>query len=109
MGPRYSPNCRLGYPWAYVEQLFHPVPFISACHLIDVLVPMSIRHKFACVKVKLTSLICPSSVQARTVAQWLKCSPFKRMVWGSIPSLATKWVAMVTLNMCGWDNMSLVA
>ena len=23
--------------------------------------------------------------------------------------LATKWVALVTLNMCGWDNMSLVS
>ena len=23
--------------------------------------------------------------------------------------LATKWVALVTLNMCGWDKMSLVA
>ena len=46
---------------------------------------------------------------ARSVAQWLKRSPFKRMVWGSIPLLATKWVALVTLNTCGWDNMSLVA
>ena len=47
--------------------------------------------------------------KARSVAQWLKRSPFTRMVWGSIPRLATKWVALVTLNTYGWDNMSLVA
>ena len=46
---------------------------------------------------------------ARLVVQWLKRSPFKRMVWGSIPRLATQWVSLVTVNMCGWDNMSLVA
>ena len=46
---------------------------------------------------------------AKSVAQWLKCSLFQRMVWDSIPRLATKWVSLVTLNMCGWDNMSLVA
>ena len=46
---------------------------------------------------------------ARSVVQWQKRSPIKRIVWGSIPRLATKWVTLVTLNMCGWDNMSLVA
>ena len=58
---------------------------------------------------KLNQVTYVHNIRARSLAQWLKRSSFKRMIWGSIPYLAAKWVTLVTLNMCGSDNMSIVA
>ena len=76
------------------------------CHLIAVLFrPVHKVHS------GLLSTSCWFHINktARSVAQRLKHSLSKRMIWGSIPRMATKWVALVTLNKCGWDNMSIVA
>ena len=52
------------------------------------------------------------SEQTDPPVQILLCGGRSGLAWGirgSILHLVTKWVALVTLNKCGWDNMSLVA